>query len=73
MFEESMKEILTSILNLMRRNSDSAKLLHSACLEYVPQSILDITTVLSKIQLRLVIIEKVLFQKCFICIEIYFV
>lgn len=52
MFEKSMNEILTSILNLMRSNSDSANFLHSACLKYVPQSIFHIATVFSSKQLR---------------------
>lgn len=52
MFEESLNEIFTSILNLMRSNADSAKFLHETCLKYVPKSILHVTTVFCNIKLR---------------------
>lgn len=46
-FEKSMIEILTLILNLMHNDSDSAHFLHGVCFKYVSQSISDITTVFS--------------------------
>lgn len=59
-FEISLKQLLDSLVEIMRLNTDSVLLVQAACLKFLPSTIPDVLTAFSASDLRFVGVETVL-------------